>query len=422
MPVSDVGSPVGVRVLVDCLALGRYNGCVPALTVPEARRIVENQVLAHRLRPAEEDLPLDQAAGRVLARDAVADRNYPPLPRSVRDGFAVRAVDVPGRLRVAGEVRAGERYSGRVEAGECVEIMTGAPVPDGADAIIMVEHTTRDGEFMLTDRSAAVGDFINPVGAEATAGDCLIAAGQRLDYARVALLAMAGIPSVRAFARPAVAILATGDEIVEVHEAVADHQIRNSNAYSLAVQVRRAGGLPTILPVARDTVEDTTRLVECGLDADLLLLSGGVSAGKYDVVETVLANLGGEFFFDRVLIQPGQPLVFGRARGRFFFGLPGNPASTMVTFEVFARAALELLAGQTESRLVLTRARLTRDLRHRAGLTRFLPAWVEEGELTPIPWAGSGDIAALARSNAFLVAEPDRPEYRAGDEIKVLLR
>ncbi len=400
----------------------RYNGCVPALTVPEARRIVEQQVLAQRSQPRVVDLPLAEAAGRVLARDVCADRNYPPLPRSVRDGFALRAVDVPGRLRVIGEVRAGERYTGRVEPGECVEIMTGAPVPDGADAVVMVEHITRDGEFMVTDRPAAAGDFINPIGAEAKAGERLIAAGQRLDYSRVALLAMAGVPCVPVFAQPVVAILATGDEIVEVHAAVADHQIRNSNAHSLAAQVRRAGGLPTILPVARDTVEETTVLVEQGLEADLLLLSGGVSAGKYDVVEKVLSNLGGEFYFDRVLIQPGQPLVFGRARGRFFFGLPGNPASTMVTFEVFGRAALELLAGQTESRLVLTRARLTRDFRHRPGLTRFLPACVEDGELTPIPWAGSGDIVAMAKSNAFLVADPDRPEYRAGDEIKVLLR
>ena len=219
-----------------------------------------------------------------------------------------------------------------------------------------------------------------------------------------------------------VAIVATGDEIVEIDEIPEEFQIRNSNAYSLAVQVARAGGVPQLLPVARDTVEHTREMVGRGLDSDLLLLSGGVSAGKYDVVEQVLAEFGAEFYFDRVLIQPGQPLVFGRARGKYFFGLPGNPSSTMVTFEIFARAALELLAGQEETPLHLPLARLTRDFRHRTGLTRFLPARLsaDGSEVTPIDWHGSGDIPALARANAYLVADPDRAEYACGELIRIL--
>jgi molybdopterin molybdotransferase len=163
-------------------------------------------------------------------------------------------------------------------------------------------------------------------------------------------------------------------------------------------------------------------MIEQGLTADLLLLSGGVSAGKYDVVETVFSSLGAEFFFDRVLIQPGQPLVFGRARDKFFFGLPGNPASTMVTFEVFARAAVELLSGQEEIALHMPFARLTQDFRHKTGLTRFLPARLsaDGSELTPIAWHGSGDVPALTRANAFLVAEEDRAEYLRGEFIRVL--
>jgi molybdopterin molybdotransferase len=231
-----------------------------------------------------------------------------------------------------------------------------------------------------------------------------------------------------------VAIVATGDEIVEVDQAPAEFQIRNSNAYSLAAQVMRAGGIPHILPVARDTAEHTREIVSRGLGFDLLLLSGGVSAGKYDVVEEVLAGLGAEFFFDRVLIQPGQPLVFGRAggtaawggrwRGSYFFGLPGNPSSTMVTFEVFARAALELLAGQEEISLHMPLARLTRDFRHRLGLTRFSPAHLsaDGAEVTPVAWHGSGDIPALTRANAYLVADPDRAEYPRGALIRVLLK
>ena len=181
-----------------------------------------------------------------------------------------------------------------------------------------------------------------------------------------------------------------------------------------------------ILPVARDELDDTLSLVERGLQADLLLISGGVSAGKYDVVERALAETGAEFFFDRVLIQPGQPLVFGRSRDRFVFGLPGNPASTMVTFELFARAALELLGGQSHSELPFLLARLTRDFRHKTGLTRFLPATLAwpgpEPQLTPMAWSGSGDVPALTRANAFLVADAERAEWNAGELMPVLLK
>jgi len=179
-----------------------------------------------------------------------------------------------------------------------------------------------------------------------------------------------------------------------------------------------------MIGVARDTEEHTFQLLARGMEFDLILLSGGVSAGKYDVVEPVLAKLGAEFYFDRVLIQPGQPLVFGRVGEKFFFGLPGNPSSTMVTFEIFARAALELLAGRDETPLPMPLARLTRDFRHRPGLTRFLPARLSDGgdEVTPIDWHGSADVPALTRANAYLVADPDRGEYPAGDLIRVLVK
>src|ERR1043165_3737832 len=181
------------------------------------------------------------------------------------------------------------------------------------------------------------------------------------------MLATFGRPLAPVFRAPVAGIIATGDEIVEIHETPAEFQIRNSNAYSLAAQVRRAGGDPRMLPVARDTVEHTRAVIAEGLTCDLLLLSGGVSAGKDDVVEKVFAELGAEFYFDRVLIQPGQPLVFGKARGKFFFGLPGNPSSTMVTFEVFARSAVELLGGAQEAPLRLLQARLTKDFRQKTG-------------------------------------------------------
>ena len=377
-----------------------------------------------RAAPLTESVALEAAAGRVLAEPIAADRDYPALARSVRDGYAVRAIDSPGELEVIGEVRAGESFSGEVGARQAVEIMTGAPVPRGADAVVMLEHVRREGARVIAGQSAASGQFINPQACEARAGEILLHPGKRLDFTDIAMLAAAGKQSVPVYAVPRVAIVATGDEIVPVAETPRDFQIRNSNVYSLAAQVARAGGVPEILPVARDECAHTRDLIERGLCADLLLLSGGVSAGKYDIVELVLEGLGAEFFFDRVLIQPGQPLVFGKARGKFFFGLPGNPSSTMVTFEIFARAALELLGGQEDVALHMPFARLTEEFHHRVGLTRFLPARLspDGAAVTPIAWRGSSDVPALTRANVFMVVDADRPSWQAGDWIRVLLK
>jgi molybdopterin molybdotransferase len=397
---------------------------VPPLTFPDARATVLRNVREARTLPPAECVALHDAAGRVLAESVAADRDTPALSRSVRDGFAVRSADLPGQFEVIGEVRAGDRFTAPVGPCQAVEIMTGAPLPPGADTVVMVEYTRREGSRMLTEQTAGPGQFINPQGCEAAVGETVLQPGTRLDYTHIAMLAAFGRGQVRVCQRPTVAIIPTGDEIVEVNQFPEHHQIRNSNSYSLAVQVARAGGIPAILPIARDTLGATRDLIERGLQADLLLLSGGVSAGKYDVVEEALASAGAEFLFDRVLIQPGQPLVFGRARGRFFFGLPGNPSSTMVTFEIFARAALELLAGREDTPLHMPWTRLTRDFRHRPGLTRFLPARLNEdgSEITPIDWRGSGDVPALTRANAYLVADPGRPEYAAGDLIRVLIK
>jgi molybdopterin molybdotransferase len=383
---------------------------------------VLDTVRTARAVPPTESVALETAAGRVLAQPIAADRDYPAVARSVRDGYAVRAIDLPGDLEVIGEVRAGESFNGEVGARQAVEIMTGAPVPQGADAVVMIEHVLREGSRVIAAQSAASGQFINPQGCEARAGQILLHPGTRLDFTGIAMLAAAGKVRVPVYAAPRVAIVATGDEIVPVSETPRDFQIRNSNVYSLAAQVARAGGVPEILPVARDELAHTRELIERGLTADLLLLSGGVSAGKYDLVEQVLEGLGAEFFFDRVLIQPGQPLVFGKARGKFFFGLPGNPSSTMVTFEIFARAALELLGGQEEVALHTPFARLTEEFHHRPGLTRFLPAHLsaDGAGVTPIAWHGSSDVPALTRANAFMVVDADRPDWQTGDWIRVL--
>jgi molybdopterin molybdotransferase len=395
---------------------------VAPLSFEQARACVLAKLESAPKPAATEEVPLLEAAGRVLAERVTADRDYPPVSRSMRDGFAVRAADLPGTFKIIGEVRAGVQFSGKVDAGETVEIMTGAPVPTGADSVVMVEHTTVNGGTVSIERKLSPGENVNPKGVEASQGATVLGAGMRLGYAEVAMLATVGRARIPVFRRPRVAILTTGDEILEIAATPRDYQIRNSNGYSISAQVARAGGCPCLLDVARDEYQSTRHLIERGLEHDLLLLSGGVSAGKYDIVERVLADLGAEFFFDRVLIQPGQPLVFGSAHGKFFFGLPGNPLSTMVTFEVFARAAVERLGGQTSTMLPITWTRLATDFRQKPGLTRFLPAQLspDGAELTPVKWHGSGDVASLTRANAFLVTEPSRERWAAGDWIRVL--
>jgi molybdopterin molybdotransferase len=397
---------------------------VATLTFEQARQCVLENLCAAQPQPKVEIVSLSEASGRVLAKPLTSDRDYPALARSVRDGFAVRAADLPGELLIIGEVRAGELFPGDLQPGQALEIMTGAPLPLGADSVVMVEHVTVAGDRVTVPRTLERGENVSPRASQARENQVLLEAGHRLGFSEIALLAMVGWSTVPVYARPQVAILATGDEIVEVDQTPREYQVRNSNAQALAVQVMRAGGCPRILPIAPDLYAGTRELVEQGLRSDLLLLSGGVSAGKYDLVERVLGDLGAEFFFDRVLIQPGQPLVFGKAQGTFFFGLPGNPGSTMVTFEIFGRAAMELLGGQAEPMLPLPWSKLTQEFRQKTGLTRFLPATLspDGSEVTPLRWQGSGDVPTLARANAFLVTEPDRESWSAGELIRILIR
>lgn len=279
-------------------------------------------------------------------------------------------------------------------------------------------------QMVKIESPAEAGQFINARGAEALEGAVLVPSGTRLDASHIAALASAGQVGVEVFRRPSVAILATGDEIVDVGDKPLSHQVRNSNSYMLASLVRSAGGLPTILPIARDRPEDLRSLLERGLTHDLLVVTGGVSAGKYDLVKPGLRELGAEFLFERVRIQPGQPTAFGVRNGKPLFGLPGNPGSTLITFQLFARPVLELLGGLAQPLLPLLSARFEAPFGHKGGLTRFLPAFLTaDGQhLRHIPWQGSSDIPALARANAFLVADHDRLTWEAGDAIRVMLK
>lgn len=364
----------------------------------------------------------------MLAEKIVADRDLPPFPRAARDGFAVRAQDVaavPFSLKVVAEIRAGMDVSGiRVGAGECAEIMTGAAAPQGSDAIVMVEYTSRNGSDVQVQRGVVAGENVVPRGSEARSGAELVRPGMRLTPAAIAAAASVGMSQLRVCRKPRVAILSTGDEIVGVRAEPLGHQIRNSNTYSLAAQVVKAGGAPWALPVAPDEQERLRQLIVQGLQADLLLMTGGVSMGKYDLVEVVLKGLGAEFFFTGARIQPGKPVVFGRVGKKYFFGLPGNPVSTMVTFELFAQAMMEALSGAELQPLRFLHAELKREIKAKTGLTRFLPAALSgefgNTEVELVSWQGSGDIAATSRANCFAVIPPDREIIPAGEWVAVL--
>lgn len=431
------------------------------------------QILKAGDRPSEE-VSLMQGLGRVLAEPINADRDFPPFPRATRDGFAVRADDLTGGvtlLRVVGQVRAGDSYDLPLASGEAVEIMTGAAVPVGADAVVMVEYTERKSvpeidrkeregtqresesgtspaeddhildiaghaepeveekrteDLVEIQRTVSAGENIVPSGAEAQAGQELLPRGVRLGAAQIALAAAAGKASVKVYRKPKVAILSTGDELVEVAEKPGPSQIRNSNSYSLAAMVAECGGEPVQLPIAPDEESKLTELIQEGLKADMLLLSGGVSMGKFDLVEQALKNLGAKFFFTGALIQPGKPVVFGEVGSVPFFGLPGNPVSVMVTFELFARQMVEALSGAQPERLKSAKAKLRKDFKTKTGLTRFLPAklagGLEDPEVEVVPWQGSGDMLAAARANCYLVVPPDREKLAKGEMVTVVMR
>ena len=413
------------------------------LTFEDARRAVEDHA-SHLAPGANETVDLLHAAGRVLAEPIAADRDIPPFPRSTRDGYAVRAADLsklPAKLKVIGEIKAGpQQVPSSLNTGRAFSIMTGAPAPQGADAVVMVEYTSLQGDSVEVTRGVAPGENIVPQGAEANRGSLLLDRGTRLDESAIALMASVGKSRLQVFVRPRIAVLTTGDEIVDVDAEPGPTQIRNSNTYSLAVQIKQAGGDPVLLPIAPDEPRRLRQLIEEGLQSDLLIMTGGVSMGRYDLVEQVLAGLQAEFFFTGAKIQPGRPVVFGRvmcgagapARGasapvsKYFFGLPGNPVSTMVTFELFAKPMLEALAGMSPCPLVFLHARLKTDIRIKPGLTRFLPAILsgkyEDSHAELVPWQGSGDIAARSRANCYIVIPPDRDHIEAGEWVAIMLR
>ena len=404
------------------------------LSFADARLLVEQH--AAKLGPSSPELTsLLDALGLALAEDLRADRDFPPFPRATRDGYAVRANDVqsvPAKLSCVGTIKAGgaaDESAITLNAGEAAEIMTGAPVPNGANAVVMVEHTEAKRDEVTVNRSVKAGENVVPAGAEARKGDVMVAAGTRAHHAVVAVAAAVGRPEIAVYRRPQVAVLATGDELVDINLPPGPNEIRNSNSYSLAAQVYESGGEPTLLPVAIDEPAEMALLLRKGLSSNLLLLTGGVSMGKYDLVEEVLASLGAEFFFTGVAIQPGKPVVFGQVtldgKTTPFFGLPGNPVSTMVTFQLFVRPVLDALGGSAIKPLAFAQATLKESFTTKTGLTRFLPGRLGGSNVKPevewVRWQGSGDLMSVVKSNCYIVVPPDREKLEAGETVTVLL-
>ncbi|HEX8635460.1 MAG TPA: gephyrin-like molybdotransferase Glp [Pyrinomonadaceae bacterium] len=401
------------------------------IPVSEAIRIIEAQT--PRL-PAE-TVALAGARGRVLAEDVVADTDLPPFDRALMDGYAVRAadtegatMDAPARLAVAGEAAAGAGWRGELRPGEAVRIMTGAPVPAGADSVQQVEVTreTEGGAFVEIERATAPGQFITKRATEVTRGETVLRAGETINAAGMAALASFGYARVRVGARPRVSVLATGTELVEVGAQPGADQIRDSNTYSLLAYAEAAGARVERAPFAADDAELLARLIgESAERADVLVLSGGVSMGVYDFTKTALNQLGAEIFFERVSLRPGKPTVFARLGRALVFGLPGNPVSVSVTFNLFARTAIRAMQGAHAAALVEEQAVLGRSARGAAERASYLPATLRTdgaGRLIaePLRWGGSSDFVAFTRADALVIIEAGARTVEAETIVRVV--
>jgi molybdopterin molybdotransferase len=389
------------------------------------------EVVLENARPlGDESVPLATALGRVLAQDVLSDVEMPPFDRAAMDGYALVAADLeatPVALDVVGEVRAGRWPGVGVSRGRAVRIMTGAPVPEGADAVVPVEQTREldGGARVEVHSSVRAGAHIAPRASEVRQGDHVLTAGIVIDPAAVAVLAATGMAAVRVGRQPVVAVLATGDELVSVDSRPAGAQIRNSNGPALAAQARWAGAQVRSLGTAPDDIGRLEDAFVVGVQADVFVVSGGVSAGSYDLVEDVLARFGVEVLFDAIALKPGKPLVFGRRGTTLVFGLPGNPVSSQVTFDLFVRPALLKLQGARVTARPALEARLTAPVRNRSGREYHLPVAVRFADggwlAEPLPTRGSADLVVHARANGLAVLAAERREAAAGEAVTVSL-
>jgi molybdopterin molybdotransferase len=387
-------------------------------------------LLSNLPEPKIEQVSFQEALGRVLAEDLIATCDVPPFDRSSMDGYAVRAADIenpPVELRVVGVSRAGSGMPGDLKAGEAIAIMTGAPVPEGADAVEVIEQCEilDGGKMIRILKPVKVHENIAARASEVKTGKVVLAAGHRVGPAEIAVMATFGYGKVKVCGKPSVAIFATGDELVEVDETPKPDQIRNSNAYCLASQLRLMGLEADYLGIVRDDREELRRKMLAGLERDVLIITGGVSMGEYDFVRDVFQDLELEILFSKVAIKPGKPTVFARRGNKLIFGLPGNPISALITFECFVRPALGRLCGATAPELPRIRGELLADMRQSPGRTAFMPAWVtwkEDGwKVEPLLWKSSADIVGFTGANATFIFPKNRDLLRRGEIVDIML-
>jgi len=376
-----------------------------------------------------ESVPLRDSVRRILRDDVLSDADSPPFDKAIRDGFAVRVEDldsIPVVLSVVGESRAGLAADVTVERGQCCEIMTGAPLPAGSNAVVMVENTERvSPNSVRILRGVRENEGLLRRGAEARQGELILRSGRRIGLADLGLLAGNGKSTVSVSAKPSVAVIATGDELVEVEETPKPDQIRNSNSYTICAQVEEAGARPTALGIARDDLDDLRRKICQGLEQDILIVSGGVSVGKYDLVEKVFAEFGVEVLFDKIAMKPGKPTVFGHRGQTYVFGLPGNPISTMVAFHMFVRPLILFLLKAENTAPKVLEAKLEAPAKCDPERAALVPALVrfDGGQywIRPAPWKGSSDLVGLSRANALIMIPRRSGTLESGQNAQFLL-
>jgi len=379
-----------------------------------------------------ETVPLDQALGRVLTEDVVSCINNPPLDNSAMDGYAVIAKDIesatpenPVKLEVVEEIAAGYTSKGTLKPGQTMRIMTGAPIPPGADAVLMQEDTQKDGDSILCLDKADVEENIREAGEDVKIGESVLKKGTTLSPAHIGMLAVIGRSQIAVSQRPTVSILSTGDEILELDETPQGPQIFNSNGHMLAAQIKSAGGIPVYLGIAMDTEKDLMEKFEWALKADIVVSSGGVSVGDYDLVKSSLQKMGQDMLFWKVAMKPGKPLAFGRIGKTPIFGLPGNPVSSFVSFEQFVRPSLRKVLGCSDLSHKTVQAKLTRTINKKPGRLHFLSSIVSwaDGEytVTPAGEQGSGILKSAANANGLLIFPLEAEEIKQGQEVAVQL-
>ena len=396
--------------------------------VDEAREIILSKISAKGV----EKVSINDALGRVLAEDITARRNNPPMDNSAMDGYAVIAADIqtatpdnPVKLEVVDNVPDGSVAQVTLQNNQAIRIMTGAPIPPGADAVLMQEDTDKNGSGILAKDKAEVGENIRLAGEDVKIGEVVIPKGVTITPAHIGMMAVVGRSHIYVSQRPTVAILSTGDEIVELDEIPEGPCIYNSNGYMLAAQISSAGALPCYLGVAKDDEKDLMEKFDWALKCDIVVSSGGVSVGDYDLVKASLDKLGNEMVFWKVAMKPGKPLAFGKIGETPIFGLPGNPVSSFVSFEQFARPAIKKMMGAKDVLPRTLQAKLTRTVRKKTGRLHFMSAVVswDNGEttVTPAEEQGSGVLKSTVTANSLLVFPLEKDELQSGEQVTVQL-